>query len=241
MSRHAARVAERAGHGAPGGRRALAGRPRRHLARGPTGHREGQGAPPAQAACGQSAAENLVAARLFTRPGVVVPHSGSYIQLPVAYAFGAVSPVSVGLLQVAGNRFLYGPIRRKQRQDFCTAFAFCLCNTDEALCLHTWLPLLDEQTRASANPPLGGFTPASWTREFREHLAAVGVPRPEEWYGHDIRRGAARDVFAASGVEAMLSRGGWRSLASARPYVSGDEVAAGLLAQGVIDDSGPEN
>ena len=146
-----------------------------------------------------------------------------------------------GLLQVAGNRFLYGPIRRKQRQDFCTAFAFCLCNTDEALCLHTWLPLLDEQTRASANPPLGGFTPASWTREFREHLAAVGVPRPEEWYGQDIRRGAARDVFAASGVEAMLSRGGWRSLASARPYVSGDEVAAGQLAQGVIDDSGPEN
>ncbi|CAK0808992.1 unnamed protein product [Prorocentrum cordatum] len=146
-----------------------------------------------------------------------------------------------GLLQVAGNRFLYGPIRRKKRQDFCTAFAFCLCSTDEALCLHTWLPLLDEQARASAGPPLGGLTPASWTREFRELLASVGVLRPEELYGYDIRRGAAKDVFAASGVEAMLSRGGWRSLASARSYVSGDEVAAGLLAQGVIDDSGPDN
>ena len=55
------------------------------------------------------------------------------------------------------------------------------------------------------------------------------------------RRGAAADVFAASGVDAMLARGGWRSVASARPYVSGDEVAAGLLAQGVVDDSGPEN
>ncbi|CAK0798487.1 unnamed protein product [Prorocentrum cordatum] len=100
---------------------------------------------------------------------------------------------------------------------------------------------MDERTRASAGPPLGGITPASWTREFRELLAAVEVPRPEEWYGHDIQRGAARDDIATSGVEAMLSRGGWRSLASAWPHVSGDEVAAGLLAQGVIDDSGPEN
>ena len=32
------------------------------------------------------------------------------------------------LLQVLGNRFLYGPIRRKQRQDVCTTFAFCLCH-----------------------------------------------------------------------------------------------------------------
>ena len=54
-------------------------------------------------------------------------------------------------------------------------------------------------------------------------------------------RGAAADVFAASGVEAMLSRGGWRSLSAARPYVSREEVDAGLLAQGAIDDSGPEN
>ena len=35
---------------------------------------------------------------------------------------------------------------------------------------------------------------------------------------------------AASGADAMLARGGWRSVASARPYVPGDEVSAGLLA-----------
>ena len=144
------------------------------------------------------------------------------------------------LVQPQGGRFVYGPIRRKQRVDLCTVFSFCTCGVDAGICLHTWLPVWDELLR-SGGRPLGGYTPASWTSEFRCHLRAIGVACPEEWFGHDVRRGAAADVFAASGVDAMLARGGWRSVASARPYVSGDEVAAGLMAQGVVDDSGPEN
>jgi hypothetical protein len=124
--------------------------------------------------------------------------------------------------------------------DLCTLHAFCLCGTDEGICLHTWLPVWNHAI-AAGGPPFGGYTPATWTAEFRRHLQAVGVANPEVWFGRDVRRGAASDVFAASGVEAMLPRGGWRSVTSARPHVSGDEVAAGLLAQGVIDDSGPEN
>ena len=59
--------------------------------------------------------------------------------------------------------------------------------------------------------------------------------------GHDIRRGAAADIFAERGVDAMLSHGNWRPLGGAAPYVPTDEVQAGLLAQGVIDESDPES
>ena len=72
-------------------------------------------------------------------------------------------------------------------------------------------------------------------------LNAEGVPDPESWFGHDVRRGAAADAFAASGVDSMLTRGGWRSLAGAKPYVPGDEITAGFLAQNVIDNSDPES
>ena len=37
----------------------------------------------------------------------------------------------------------------------------------------------------------------------------------------------------------MWSRGGWRSLFVARPYVTFDEMNVGLLAQGTVDDSSP--
>ncbi|CAK0864902.1 unnamed protein product [Prorocentrum cordatum] len=131
----------------------------------------------------------------------------------------------------------HGPIHRKQRGDQCTVFSFCTCGVDQGIRLHTWLPVWDELFRNEGRP-LGGCIPASWTAEFRCHLRALGVASPGAWFGHGVWRGAAADVFVASGVKAMLARGGWRSVASAGPYVSGDEVAAGLLAQGVVDESG---
>ena len=146
------------------------------------------------------------------------------------------------LLSVHGGRFVYGPIRRKQRLDWCEAVAFCVCGQNQSLCLHEWLPVLDElEGKSKERPMLGGYNPSSWTAELRSLLAAMGIPSPEDWYGHDVRRGGAADTFAASGVQAMISRGGWRSMAGARPYVSGDEINAGLLAQTVIDDSSSEN
>ena len=146
------------------------------------------------------------------------------------------------LVSVHGGRFVFGPIRRKQRIDWCEAVAFCVCAQDQSLCLHEWLPVLDElENKSREQPALGGYSPSSWTSDLRDLLSAIGVPEPADWYGHDVRRGGAADAFAASGVHTMLSRGGWRSVAGARPYVSGDEINAGLLAQSVIDDSSPEN
>jgi hypothetical protein len=144
------------------------------------------------------------------------------------------------LVQETGGRFIYGPIRRKQRLDWCNVMAFCTCGTDPALCLHAWLPVLDEQESGPRHVQLGAYTPTSWTAELRHMLTAEGVPDVEAWFGHDVRRGAAADAFASSGADVMLARGGWRSLAGARPYVPGDEVKAGFLAQNVVDDSDPE-
>ena len=118
--------------------------------------------------------------------------------------------------------------------------AFCYCAVDKSLCLHAWLPLLDALEGESALT-LGGYNPSMWTRELSGFLQLLGIHNVDAWHGHDVRRGAAADVFAASGADAMLARGGWRSLSSARPYVAKDEVSAGLLAQGIIDDSGPED
>jgi hypothetical protein len=145
------------------------------------------------------------------------------------------------LLVESSGRFTYGPIRRKQRLDWCTAFAFCTCERARHLCLHVWLSVLDELEAAPGAARLGGYSPQSWTQELRGMLAAEGVQDTIEWHGHDVRRGAAADVLAASGVDAMLARGGWRSLGGARPYVPRDEVSAGFLAQGLVDDSDPEN
>ena len=91
------------------------------------------------------------------------------------------------------------------------------------------------------SPRLGGYTPAAWTSELRSLLESEGIANSQEWFGHDVRRGAAADVFAAAGVDAMLGRGGWRSIGGSRPYVHGDEIAAGQLAQNLMDDSSPEN
>ena len=84
--------------------------------------------------------------------------------------------------------------------------------------------VLDELENVPGHSRLGGNTPNTWLRELRCLLAEEGVANPEEWRGHDIRRGAAADVFAASGVKAMLTRAGWRSLRSAAPYVPRSEV-----------------
>ena len=86
---------------------------------------------------------------------------------------------------------------------------------------------------------MGGYSPASVTAELRTLLHAEGFVDSHQW--HHVRRGAAADAFAAAGVDAMFARGGWRSVGAARPYVPRDEISAGLLAQGVIDDSDPEN
>ena len=145
------------------------------------------------------------------------------------------------LLHTHRGKFCYGPIRRKQRQDWCTVVSFCYCANDSSLCLHTWLPLLDALESEGRHHLLGGYHPQRWTAELRELLQALGVRDAGAWHGHDVRRGAAADVFAASGADAMLARGGWRNVRSAWPYVSGDEISAGLLAQGIIDDSGPES
>ena len=75
----------------------------------------------------------------------------------------------------------------------------------------------------------------------RKLLRLFGIQKPHEWYGHNVRRGAAADVFAAAGVDTMIERGGWENLSGSRPYVPSDEIAAGMLAQTLIDDSSPEN
>ena len=144
------------------------------------------------------------------------------------------------LLRMEGTRFTYGPIRRKQRVNWCSITAFCTCSTCEELCLHKWLPVLDSP-RCCGGRRLGGYRPATWTAEMRSMLIDMGITDAQRWFGHDVRRGAAADVFAASGVDAMLQQGGWRSLGGARPYVGRDEVSAGYLAQACIDDSDPES
>ena len=75
----------------------------------------------------------------------------------------------------------------------------------------------------------------------RSLLTELGHANAEQFYGHDVRRGAAVDVFTERGVDAMLKHGNWRSLGGAAAYVPTDEVQAGLLAQGVVDDSEPES
>ena len=131
----------------------------------------------------------------------------------------------------------YGPIRRKMRFDWQYVKSFCCCSSDRLLCICSWQPLWREldQTRS-----FGGFGPTEWTVRLRELLRELGIPNANDYYGHDVRRGAAVDVFSDRGIAAILHHCNWRSLGSAAPYVPVDEVQAGLVAQGFADESDPE-
>ena len=147
------------------------------------------------------------------------------------------SQFQIDKLAFGNSAWRYGPIRRKHRHDWQFAHSFCLCAQDKFLCICSWKAVwaeLDHTLR------WGGFTPSSWTGSLRELLKELGVADSASYFGHDIRRGAAMDVFSEKGVTAMLGHCNWRSLGGAAPYVSTDEVQAGLLAQGLADESDPE-
>ena len=84
---------------------------------------------------------------------------------------------------------------------------------------------------------LGGFNATKWTAGLRALHNELGVPNALDYHGHDIRRGAAIDIFSEREVAAMLQHSNWRSLGSANPYVPPDEIQAGLIAQGFADES----
>ena len=143
----------------------------------------------------------------------------------------------VDKLQMVEGAWRYGPIRRKLRQDWQFAHSFCMCVRDKFLCMCSWSAVWQELDHTVR---WGGYTPSKWTAGLRDLLQELGVPDAPSFYGHDMRRGAAMDVFSEKGVAAMLNHCNWRSLGGASPYVSVDEVQAGLLAQGLADESDPE-
>ena len=127
---------------------------------------------------------------------------------------------------------------RKCRLDWQFAHAYCVCSVDPFLCLCAWVKVYPELDHSRK---FGGFTPESWTAQLRKLLAELGVQEANKYFGHDLRRGSALDVFSERRVAAMLQHGRWKSLGGAAPYVSLDEVQAGCWAQGMANDSEPES
>ena len=132
----------------------------------------------------------------------------------------------------------YGPIKRKMRLDFQFVKSFCFCPSDPLLCLCSWHRIWPELNHSKH---LGGFNATKWTAGLQALLKELGVPNALDFHGHDIRRGAAIDIFSERGVAAMLQHCNWRSLGSANPYVPSDEIQAGLITHGFADESEPDS
>ena len=113
----------------------------------------------------------------------------------------------------------------------------CFCSTDPFLCVCSWVRVWPELAHSREH---GGYYPALWTSRLRLLLQELQVPDAESYHGHDVRRGAAIDIFSERGVAAMFQHCNWRSLGSAAPYVPAVVVQAGLVAQGFADESEPE-
>ena len=148
------------------------------------------------------------------------------------------SQFSIGKLRRSYEGWEYGPIKRKLRLDWQFVKSFCCCATAPLLCVCAWHRLWPELDHSR---PLGGNQATKWTANLRTLLVELGIPDAQEYHGHDIRRGAAVDIFSERGVAAMLQHCNWRTLGSAAPYVPADEVQAGLVAQGFADESEPES
>ena len=116
--------------------------------------------------------------------------------------------------------------------------SFCFCPSDPLLCLCSWHRIWPELHHSKH---LSGFNATKWTAGLRALLKELGVPNALDFHGHDIRRGAAIDIFSERGVAAMLQHCNWRSLRSANPCVPSDEIQAGLIAQGFADESEPDS
>ena len=82
---------------------------------------------------------------------------------------------------------------RKCRLDWQFAHAYCVCSVDPFLCLCAWVKVYPELDHSRK---FGGFTPASWTAQLRKLLAELGVQEANKYFGHDLRRGSALDVFS---------------------------------------------
>ena len=103
----------------------------------------------------------------------------------------------------------YGPIKRKMRLVFQFVKSFCFCPSDPLLCLCSWHRIWPELDHSKL---LGGFNATKWTAGLRALLKELADPNALDFHGHDIRRGAAIDIFSERGVAAMLQHCNWRSL-----------------------------
>ena len=149
---------------------------------------------------------------------------------------------SAGLLRLAGNTWLYGPIRRKNCAFPVTLQRQCVCGGKfPALCPHKWA-----QHPAFTRVPNGtlrAWTTDRFNKTLREALAQVGVPPNvcRKHSSHDFRRGCAKDLLQHAGPAAMMGHCGWSSHRSALFYVSRDEVDQSIMASVLAEASDDDN
>jgi hypothetical protein len=158
----------------------------------------------------------------------------------LAYTFGLRVPselmrqAKAELFVCRGNRIVYGPIRRKGKQELQTLKRWCICASDKLLCPHLWLQVL---TKARPSSLLFSKSLDELMTCIRRVLSDLKVPQPETYTSHCFRRGAGVDVLEAQGLQAMLSFSQWSSPQAARPYASADEQTAQALGSSMADFS----
>ena len=170
------------------------------------------------------------------------------IMASLAYLFALRVPSE--LLRQGGLRILhwhentwtYGPVIRKGSSTPTFIRRRCICNSKYYLmCPHYWWNQF-RMISVRRQKPFTAWTCNSFNQRLREVLVAVGIQPTQagNYTSHDFRRGCAKDILAQTGLQAMMSHCGWKSLGAAHHYVSKDEVdeamLATLLAEGSDED-----
>lgn len=157
-----------------------------------------------------------------------------------AYTFGLRAPselirqAKASLFKDLGTKIVYGPIKRKGKQELQTLSRWCTCSADILTCPHHWLRA---QIRARPDGQLFTVSASVLMTRIQGILQRLGVESASEYTSHCFRRGAGVDVLESQGLPSMLAFGQWSSPAAARPYASADEQTAQAMGQALADYS----
>ena len=119
----------------------------------------------------------------------------------LAYIFGLRVPSELlmqahsSIFRLRGSsKILYGPIRRKGKQQLCTLCRFCTCATVPLLCAHAWVAILAELVPHGRCFP---FTAKRLMARLWPFIASSGEAAIDErqWTSHCFRRGSGVDVL----------------------------------------------
>ena len=156
--------------------------------------------------------------------------------LPAVVGFDGFACSANAVLYLDGDCLVLQLRRRKNRNGGSKLTRKCWCSASMSTCpVCTFRPLV--VGRAPGTPLFPDFTPSSALQVLRVVLGGLGVPDPELYRTHDLRRGHAQDLVASGApLHEILRAGEWSSPAFLS-YLNLHKLETDMVVQAHLDES----